>query len=182
MYSIFLLVSPRLYLKAGSMAKSSYKEDIKIDQYNLDIEWTKQASIYQKYCRLLAEAIYDRDKKKSEIEIAKSKLELRIRKVPQKFKLDKVTDNAILSCLNSNELIIEKQNELMELNYHISRLTGIKSSFEHKKTALEYVTKLYLAGYFADRRPAVEEDYQREMHVDNSLKKKKKKKKRKEDD
>ena len=39
------------------MQEMNWKQDVEIDPENLDREWVRQASLFGRYCELLAEAI-----------------------------------------------------------------------------------------------------------------------------
>ena len=140
--------------------ETSYKDDIKIDIWKLEEEWMYQPSRFQKYARILSNKIHERDRMKQVIEIERAKIEKRIRKEPSDFGLEKATDSAVNAIVNTNKEIRLLNKKLNRLNYEVNRYSGIKAAFEQKKSALEYLTRLYLAGYFADRRTTTEKEFE----------------------
>jgi len=142
--------------------ETSYEQDIKIDIWKLEEEWMYQPSRFQKYAKILSNKIWDRDRMKQRIEIARSKIDKRIRKNPSDYGLEKATDSAVVAIINTDKEIRQLNKDLNRLNYEVNRYGGIKSSFEQKKSALEYLTRLYLAGYFADRKTISEKEFDKE--------------------
>lgn len=130
-----------------------FKSDIAIDVDALDYEWTRQASLAQKYGELVANAILDRDRKKDQLAIKRAEIDLDIRENWTDWGFpSKPTENGISNAILSNEDIQKLQDELHELNYEVNSLTSIRGAFDHKRSALENLSKLYLAGYWGEAR------------------------------
>ncbi len=123
-------------------------EILKIDKDNLDIEWGRQPRLFQEWSEKLANAIYERDKKKQELEELKAELDSDIRKNPSSYGLDKVTESAISSTIVRNEKYKEKYDEVIDAVKRVNILTGIRDALEHKKSALKHLTNLFLANYY----------------------------------
>lgn len=159
-----------------------YESDLAIDINALDYEWVRQASLAQKYGAEVANAIYDRDLKKKALKLKSAELDLDIRQSWTEWGFQtKPTETAIANTILADEEVQKLDDELIELNSEVNRLTDIRNDFEHKRVALEYLSRLFLAGYFADPKiPAAAQtaysDHGKESlmdDVDKSLKRRK---------
>ncbi len=141
----------------------SIEEDRKIDPDTLDINWVEQADLYFKYSDAWNTAINERndlkievERKKEKIDELKAKLDLEIRKDPDEYDLDKITEPAIESAIKSNreykkalEEMYELKKDLNEAQSRANRLYSCVASMEQRKTALENLVKLINQQYFS---------------------------------
>lgn len=132
------------------MEKPDFENDLKIDKYALDEEWEKQAALFMSYCEAYAEAVYDRDRIKEQLEIERAKVGQEIQDDPESFGLAKVTIDALNKTINKDQRIIDKQQELHEANKNVNLLSGGKEAMNHKKKAIEMLVELLIQGYFAE--------------------------------
>lgn len=128
---------------------NSYREDLKIDFSILQHNWADQARLFTDWGELHSEAIAIRDRKKEEIELKQSELDSAIRLQPEEFGLLKITEAAVTAAIKSDEGYRALMDELITLNQIVNDLSCYKTGFEHRKKALEGITQLYCAGYFA---------------------------------
>ena len=131
------------------MQEMNWKQDVEIDPENLDREWVRQASLFGRYCELLADAHRQLDLKKEKLVMVDAKLGLEIRTNPNKYGLDKVTEAGVNSILVLQEEHKELEKELIDLRYDVEVLTGAVRSLDQKKSALENLVRLHGQNYFA---------------------------------
>ena len=127
----------------------SYEQDMHIDETALDLELLEQPTLMAKYSQMLAEARRDRDLAKEAMDLKRAEIDLDIRADPEKYALEKITENAISNCILMEDDYIAAQKEYHDANYEVNVLTGVVSAVEHRKSALENMVKLYGQNYFA---------------------------------
>jgi hypothetical protein len=146
-----------------------FESDLLIDKDALDFEWNRQASLNQKYSEMYANTILDRDNKKDELAVKKAGVDLDIRENWGEWGFTtKPTETAILNTIIQQEEVMKLSTELNELNYEVNRFAGIRGSFEHKKTSLEYLSRLYLGGYWGEPKIPAEAQSKYSEHGRNS--------------
>lgn len=176
--------------------------DKQIDPDQLDVEWLDQSNLFYKYSSALNEAISVREEKKLLVErkkkgldTLKSELELEIRRDPDAFELDKVTESSVKAAILASEehkkLLEEYFEACEEYNSALEEVNNLftcVNTMQEKKTALENLVRLLGQQYFST--PVVPRDlpneYQRKKQEkeknQKAAKNKARKRMRKEDD
>lgn len=131
---------------------SEYQQDLTIDKNALDYEWQRQPNLFQKYAEEAANANWERDQAKENIEIVKAGIHKEVSENPNVFGIEKVTVDAVKSAVTSHEKVKKAVKKFLRLKYEAEILMSAKQAFEHKKTALEHMAKLYLSGYWSSPR------------------------------
>lgn len=126
-----------------------YKTDLKIDETALDVEWLNQPSLLAKYTKIAAQARLDMDTAKDYLDYKKAELDKNIRKNPDKYGVEKVTEGAIASAIVLDDEYKEAQEELNNCRYEYDMVRGMVEAFEQRKSALENLVKLFNSNYFA---------------------------------
>lgn len=138
---------------AKKRRKSEDRHDdavLQIDEYNLEVEWAKQASLYHRYAHEAALARQDADEAKAELDVVKAELDLDIRDDPDKYNLERVTEAAISNVITTTD---EYQSAVQRVNaaQHSMRIAeAMCRALEHKKAALTKIVDLHLASYYAE--------------------------------
>ena len=127
----------------------SYEEDVSIDKFNLDAEWVRQSSLYLKYGEKHAEARAVVDKLKKQLRIIQAEKALEIRKDPESFGFQKVTDKIVADLVDSSDEVKSINKQLYQAKHNEEMLSASVSAMEQKKKALENLVSLYLTGYFS---------------------------------
>lgn len=148
---------------------SKIKDDLTINKFALDEEWLKQPSLVDKYSVILAELIESRDIAAEKLEVVKSQIASDIRSNPSDYDIQssKPTDANVKEIVNAHPDVLEAAKVLREWEYEVSTGFGVRKALEHKRAALEDLTKLYLSGYWASPYISREE---REEIVKNAQK------------
>lgn len=137
--------------------------DKQIDPDILDVEWLEQSNLFYKYSSALSDAMQERNQAKLESEQAKESLEkvkaellLQIRKNPDFYGLDKVTDTTVDACIKLQE---EYQEALENLNQakkrlnekqnFVNQLYSCTQTMEQRKASLEALSSLFKMQYFS---------------------------------
>lgn len=139
--------------------KLDYKSDIAIDQFALDYELIRQASLYQKYSELYANAAYERDRLKEKVEQVKADVALDVRQNFAEWGFTtKPTDAAVKETVAASERVEDAIKQSLESTRRANKMYGIKCSFDNKKSALESMVRLYVSGYFGTPKGGKEVD------------------------
>ena len=137
-------------LKEQNEKGLDFTTDIAIDKDALEYEWVRQASLMVRYSEEYANCMFDRDNKKDQLTIEKAKLDLEIRESWSEWGFQKApTEAALANTILNQENIQDLMKEINQLNYELKRLEGMKLSLDHKKSALEMLSKLFMGGYYS---------------------------------
>ena len=109
-----------------------------------------------------------------------AKLDGQIRRNPQRYRIDKITETVVANALvlqkkykNAEASIWEIENKIDEVSHYHNLLDAAAKALDHKKMAIEGLIKLHGQSYFAG--PKVEENNTNtiaNMKMQRSLKRK----------
>lgn len=138
-----------------------YENDLLLDQHSLDYEWLRQASLFQKYSMVYADAAAIKDEAKEELLRTDAEIDLEVRSDWYQFGFEtKPTEPAIKAVILLDDRHKKAARSFNEASRQANILQGTKTALEHKKAALERLSALYLAGYWADPKVTKEaKDY-----------------------
>ena len=127
------------------------KEILKVDRHNLHEEWERHPQIYMEWAEKWAKALFRRDKLKEKMELIKAKLDGQIRENPEMFGFTKKpTEAAISAAITKSDEYRKALNAFFKATEEVNLMASIKTSLEHRKKALEALTQLFIAGYYAE--------------------------------
>lgn len=151
----------------------NYQEDLKINRYCLEEEWTDHQEKYMQYAEAYSEAVRVRDdakeelnfyksKAQSEVDKVKAELDIEIRTKYYSFGYEKITEAIVASWIarqdkyqevlaKYREIVREHMKKLNQAEYQVNVLDGVKRSFEHRKTAMDNLTRLMIGGYYSSK-------------------------------
>lgn len=127
----------------------NYEDDMYIDENALDYEFLEQPVLMARYSRLLAEAQRDRDLAKESLDLVKAQISSDIRDDPNKYDLEKITVDAVNSCVLQEKDYQTARQKVTDTEYEVSVLFGVISAINHRKSSLENLAKLHGQNYFA---------------------------------
>lgn len=156
-----------------------YKEDSKIDIYNLHTEWAAQSSLYINYAEQFADAVAIMMRAQEKVNVVKTEGRRKIDEKKAEIDADlrnsmlssegkKLTETAISNAIIGDEEFIKVQDEVAKeiheaIEAHIEAvknkelLEGVKIGLSHRKSALENEVQLWLNGYYSD--PKIPKSY-----------------------
>jgi len=155
----------------------NYEEDVKIDPSQLDVEWLEQSRLMVKYTKLQAVIQRDEDTAKEKLEFVSAELDQKIRKNPEKFGIDKITENVIKNTILLNDEYSQVNTEYIDAKFENNTAKGAVRAVDTKKTALENLVKLHGQQYFAGPRSPRDisqewEKHEQQKRVDSKIGKK----------
>lgn len=127
-----------------------YQNDLIINEHKLDEEWLRQPSRMMEYSAELAQAIYDRNRAKENLDVIEASLDRDARNEPPPAGLGKLTETAIKNLIKLQDPYREAILAYHDCDMRTNLMQGAVNAFQHRKTALENLVKLYLAGYFSE--------------------------------
>ncbi len=140
--------------KAEVMAKKSkeqeldFEKDISINKYRLDEECLSHAGIYARYMTAQAEADTAVSRAKDNLELVKAERYDVIKAAFEKKNV-KTTIPMMEKAVSSDEEVVAAKNELREAEDVLAKLTVAVKAFEHRRSELDNLVKLYCAGYYS---------------------------------
>ena len=133
--------------------------ELKLDMHSLDEAWLQQPELSHKYGVQLLEAEMLRTRLKDKLDITKAEIDLEIRENVT----PKPTESAINSLIVLNPKYKEAMQRYFEAEHKVKEIKNMTNSIEAKRKALEGLSELYVAGYFASRpmlpNPSIEEKH-----------------------
>ena len=167
------------------MHEMDIENDRMIDPDALDVEWLEHSNRFDIYSSHLDdmsktrnELKTDLEKQKEEVKRVQADLDLRIRRDPKKFDLEKVTENSISSAILTSTEYQEAQDKYFDIQENLNKAqdkvnrghTNVNTMLA-KRTALQELNQLMRMQYFAT--PMEARDLSNEYH--NKVKAKKEK-------
>lgn len=153
---------------------NEFDDDLHIDLHTLDLEWQNQAPLYRKYSDMWAEAKGVVDSLKNRLDRTYATLFVRVKESPSEFTDAKMTEELAKSLVLTQDEYIKIQDEYNEAVEELNLLYSARIAFEHRKSALEHLTRLFLSNYWAevkvpnDEREGYKEHLNRESRKDFS--------------
>lgn len=140
-----------------------YHRDIKIDPDALDVEWLDQSDLMMSYSLACDEAGKERDatkllmdKASENIKEVKSLVLLEVRRSPQDFDVDKVTESSAAAAVEIDERVAKAKRDYYtacekynEAKHRFNNLYSAVKGFEHRKASLEALIRLLGMNYFS---------------------------------
>lgn len=126
-----------------------YKDEISIDEHALDYELKRQSQLIMKYVLLQVKAMTEKDLTKERLEQVAAELDIKIRKNPSAYGLDKVTETAIKNVILLENEYIKQTEEYLNCKEDEATFSGVLKALDHKKKSLEKLSDLWVAGYYS---------------------------------
>lgn len=126
----------------------NYKEDIAINQYDLASEWLYHPGKFFKYQEESIKRDSDRLRMKEKIEVYEAELDSSIRAGFESEGM-KYTEAKVKAEIQKDRKRQELMSELIQITEDYNILSAACKSFEHRKKSLEWLSQLFIAGYYA---------------------------------
>jgi len=130
----------------------SIANDIRIDENNLEQEWVEQAEKYLHYASAHAEAIFNRDKAKSLLDLTYARLYSMLKKEHTKYFDVRPTEAALKEKILTMKEYMKVEHAHITANRVVNDMLAAKNAFEHRKKALENLVSLKVTGIYSEPR------------------------------
>lgn len=131
----------------------NYKEDIKINEDDLENEWIEQPSLYLYYGEAHADAVLEKEKASDELDLVHAQLDSQLRKDWEKHFEKAPSEAAIKSWIIQQEKYKKKLENLNKKTHNVNVLAVAKTAFDHRKKALENLVTLHVTGFHSEPKP-----------------------------
>ncbi len=131
-----------------------YKEDLKIDEHNLDEECLKQSVLFEMYAQKLTPLYKLRDELKLEVERFAAKLDGVVRETASADG-KKITETMIQNEIIRNPQYADLQQKYIKICTEIKEAEIVKEAFQQRKEMLRLLTELYIGQYWSTVTPKV---------------------------
>jgi hypothetical protein len=126
----------------------NFEQDLSIDRYKLDQECVTHSQLYYRYSELAAESknqvgILSDDLK---LKMGEANIIIRNHLIEQGVKFTEAVINAEVE---KDRTVIATRDKLRDAEINYSRLQAGVFAFEHRKSQLDNLVRLYCAGYFS---------------------------------
>jgi hypothetical protein len=125
-----------------------FEKDISIDKYRLDQECVTHSVMYYRYNSLAADAKNSVAVLSDDLKLIMGEENIRIRNNFIKSEI-KFTEAVINSEVEKSDSVKTAREELRHAELSLSRIEAGVRAFEHRKSQLDNLVKLYIAGYFS---------------------------------
>lgn len=125
---------------------------LQIDENQLDVEWLGQPELYYEWATKLADAIYDLDEAKAELELVQAEVENSIRSQPDKYGMEKITEKAVAAAVPMQQEYQDQSSAFNKAKHRVALYKATVDSLDQRKRALEKLVDLRLANYFSEPR------------------------------
>ena len=129
-----------------------FKKDIIIDPENLEKEWINQPQLFLYYSEAFAEAMYEKDIKKSALDYTYSKLYAEIKDTWSDHFDSKPTEPACKEWITRNKEYRIAEKAFIKAQKSANILLNVKTAFDHRKLALSNLTSLRIGGFYSEPR------------------------------
>lgn len=123
-----------------------------IDLNALEKQWVEHPKLTERFADRLALAKRKLAKAEQALEETDAKVKLDIRKKPEEYDLDKVTEDGVKSALVLSSIHKSASDAVIEAQYQVDHLNGKMKVCDHRKTALENEVVLLGQNYFSAPR------------------------------
>ena len=124
------------------------ENDLKINKYKLDEECLTHASTYNRYAEMALKTKTELTKAKDKLSLITAQRNIAIREEIAKSG-SKVTEKMIESYLESDKEVLNAKKEVREIEEVNATFNAMLDSFDHRKSELDNLVKLYCAGYYS---------------------------------
>lgn len=121
--------------------------DMPIDEGSLDMEWLDQPNRFLAYAQAESDAKRAYDEAREALEYQKAIMDRKIRKDPDKYGLEKVTESVVAAAVRENTE--QEVRQVLETRYEWDMCSKAVTAMDMRKKALENLVKLLGLGYFA---------------------------------
>lgn len=122
---------------------------LEIDPLQLDTEWLNQPTQRQVWGELLADAQFEQDQAKSELEVIRAEVDREVREDPEGFGVGKVTEASVANAVVVHPAVKKAVKKLNEARHKVNVLQAAVDGLEHRKRALTQLVELQGQDYFA---------------------------------
>lgn len=139
-----------------------------IDLTQLEKQFAEHPTLVESHADALADAKKKLAKVEDELEETDAKVKLAIRKDPESYGLDRVTEEGVKTAYVLDERHRKAKERVIRAQYDVDMLAGKMTVLSHRKSALENEVILFSQSYFA--APKAPPEVKDKMHQEERRK------------
>lgn len=123
---------------------------LQIDRLRLDEEWSDQPKMFHNWSLQVADAQLTYDQAKAKLDVTCAELSDGMRKDPESFGLDKVTEKAIelaIPLQPDHQLAVNRVNKA---RHTLEVAKAAVNALEHRKRAMSLLVELFIRDYYSE--------------------------------
>lgn len=124
--------------------------NLEIDIYSLEKECATNPQELYDAGMAYAEANYAYAAAKMERELMEAETNQNVRADPKKYKLEKITENAISNTVTTDKNVIKAKNKEMAAYYEMEKARAMRDAVSQKASLLKQEVTLWVTNYYAD--------------------------------
>ena len=128
---------------------NEFAQDLELDPLQLDVNALAQPKAFFKWSKRWVAARYEMDKAKLVLDITENELNIDVRKHPNDYGLDKVTEKLAEAAVKASAKYREKAEILIEKRMIAGRLEKAVVAMDQRKRMIEVLITLHGQQYFA---------------------------------
>lgn len=133
------------------------------NKFLLDDECEQQPGLYAEAADALADAKEALARKEAQKEVVRAETELKIRRDPARYNINKVTDKVIKASVEVHPDVQKIIKLVIKAQHRVDILSGHCRALEHKKQSIEDLVKLEARDYFSKPSPKLNEKEQENL-------------------
>lgn len=133
-----------------------FSERLEIDPSDLVEDWQDQVTLIWEAGHFSATCRRDLDVLRERLKLYEAELQTRIRKNPEDFGVDKVTDKAVQSVVEGDKKRNNLVQSITEADYTYGLSLAAVKSVEHRKSALENICRITMSEFYGTPRATSE--------------------------
>jgi len=127
----------------------SYKDDIAINQNNLEEELVNQPFLYMQYAEKYAKHIQKRDYIEEFIRVLKAQLFSEAKDDWKSIWGHKPTETEIKCWIDTNERLCKAKEDLIQAEYNVNMYSSILQAFVQRKSILSSLVQMKISGIYS---------------------------------
>jgi hypothetical protein len=132
----------------NEVEERDFEVDVKVNKYKLDEENEKQASLYNYWASLLADAKTEKDDAEDALTLVKAKADADVRQTAADNS-EKVTEAVVQGRVLDSPKVQKAQQRVRDAKSQVYHLEAAVKALEHRKSSLDNLTVLWTKSYYA---------------------------------
>lgn len=133
--------------------ETQFDNELKFNPQALGEAWDRHAGLYHKYGRLQVQAVAARDEAKLDLDLIATDIDAEVRAKAKRLEGSrKPSETRIRSMIQNDKRHEKAKRALLDAELDVNYLTMALRTLEHRKTALEFRTRLRLSEWNSEPR------------------------------
>ena len=149
--------------------KKGYRNRLKIDRYKIVEECEQQAQLYMDWALAAAKAEIETKEAENALELVKGQIEKKIRRNPERYGIEKITESAVKAEINGNVKVKKYFRRYLKALSDEKVLKRAEKAYAQRKGMCESIAHLNVQLHFAE--PSSRLSTEEHKEIDSSARK-----------